>query len=63
MNKNVISVAPACDFYSAVNTMHLKNISSLPVVDEHKKLLGIITVTDIMRALLAVFKLFEKAPS
>jgi CBS domain-containing protein len=35
-------------------------ISCLPVVDEDKKLRGMVTVTDIMRALLSVYELFEK---
>ena len=36
-------------------------ISCLPVVDEEKKLRGIVTVSDVMRALLCVYELFEKS--
>jgi CBS domain-containing protein len=36
-------------------------ISSVPVIDEDNKLLGIATVTDVMRGLLAAYALFEKA--
>ncbi len=36
-------------------------ISCLPVTDEDKKLVGIVTVTDVMRGLLAAYRLFEKS--
>jgi len=40
--------------------LHEMKISCVPVVDEDKNLLGIATVTDVMRGLLAAYALFEK---
>lgn len=60
MTRNVTYVRQNCIFYSAVKMLHELKISCLPVVDEDKKLRGIVTVTDIMRALLNVYELFEK---
>jgi CBS domain-containing protein len=36
-------------------------ISCLPVVDEEKKLLGIITITDVMKTLLGAYEADEKS--
>jgi acetoin utilization protein AcuB len=63
MNQSVIHVRPDCDFYDAVKMLHDKRIGCLPVVDEEKKVLGIATVTDVMRGLLAAYALFEKTLS
>jgi CBS domain-containing protein len=38
-------------------------ISCLPVVDDEKRIVGIFTVTDVMRGLLAVYTLYEKFTS
>lgn len=61
MTRNVTHVGPDCVFYDAVKMLHELKISCLPVVDKGKKLLGIITVTDIMRALLGAYELIEKS--
>ena len=61
MNQNVIHVQPDCGFYDVVKMLHEMKISSVPVIDEDNKLLGIATVTDVMRGLLAAYALFEKA--
>jgi len=61
MNRNVIHVQPACCFYDVVKMLNEKKISCVPVIDEDKKLLGIATVTDVMRGLLAAYALFEKS--
>jgi acetoin utilization protein AcuB len=60
MNQNVIHVQPDCDFYDVVKMLHEMKISCVPVTDEDKNLLGIATVTDVMRGLLAAYSLFEK---
>ncbi len=60
MNTDVIHILPSCDFYNAVEMLYDKKISCLPVTDEQKNLIGIVTVTDVMRGLLAVYKLFDK---
>jgi acetoin utilization protein AcuB len=60
MKRNIIHVAPNCSFYDAVKMLYEKRISCLPVVDGEKTLLGLVTVTDVMRALLAAYALFEK---
>jgi CBS domain-containing protein len=61
MTRNVTHVRPECTFYDAVKMLHELKISCLPVVDEEKKLRGIITVTDVMRTLLATYELAEKS--
>ena len=61
MRRNVTHVLPSCDFYTAVRMLYEMNISCLPVTDEEKKLVGMITVTDVMRGLRAAYGLFEKA--
>ena len=61
MNRDVIHVQPDCGFYDVVKMLHEMKISSVPVIDEDNKLLGIATVTDVMRGLLAAYALFEKA--
>jgi acetoin utilization protein AcuB len=60
MNQDVTYVLPSCDFYVAVKMLHETKISCLPVVDKQKKVLGMVTVTDVMRGLLAAYTLFEK---
>jgi CBS domain-containing protein len=60
MNRDVIHVQPDCGFYDVVKMLHEMKISCVPVIDEDKNLLGIATVTDVMRGLLAAYALFEK---
>jgi CBS domain-containing protein len=61
MTRNVTLVRPDCIFYDAVKMLHELKISCLPVVDKEKKLLGIITVTDVMRTLLNAYEATEKS--
>lgn len=60
MIRNVTHIRQNCIFYDAVKMLHELKISCLPVVDEYKRLRGIVTVTDIMRFLLNVYERFEK---
>ena len=61
MTRDVVHVSPGTSFYDAVKTLHEMRVSCMPVVDEGKKVQGIITVTDVMRALLVAYKLTEKS--
>jgi len=61
MRRDVTHVLPSCDLYTAVKMLYEMNISCLPVTDEDKKLVGMVTVTDVMRGLWAVYGLFEKS--
>jgi len=61
MTRNVTHIRPDCSFYDAVKMLHELKISCLPVVEEEKKLRGIVTVTDVMRALLGAYELAEKS--
>jgi acetoin utilization protein AcuB len=61
MTRNVTHIRQNCSFYDAVIMLRELKISCLPVVDEEKKLRGIVTVTDIMRALLGAYELTEKS--
>ena len=61
MAQNVLHISPACSVCEAAEILYRKKISCLPVVDEQEKLRGIVTVTDLMRALLAAYEPAEKA--
>ncbi len=63
MKPDTACVLPNCEFHTAVAMLYDRKISCLPVVDEEKKLLGIVTVTDVMRGLLAAYRLFDKTGS
>ncbi|HUW19993.1 MAG TPA: CBS domain-containing protein [Sedimentisphaerales bacterium] len=57
MTSKVVYVSPDCDVYDAAKMLHELTISCLPVLDGEKQILGIVTVTDVMRALLAAYNL------
>jgi len=61
MKRDVTHVPPDCSFHEAVKMLQEMNISCLPVTDDEKKIIGIATVTDVMRGLLAAYALLEKA--
>jgi acetoin utilization protein AcuB len=61
IKREAISVGPSCDFYAGVRMLYEKNISCLPVTDEEKKPVGIVTITDVMRGLRAAYGLYKKA--
>lgn len=61
MSRHVFHVLPSCSFYEAVKMLDEMKISCLPMVDEGKKLHGIVTVTDVMRGLLAACTLTAKS--
>jgi len=63
MTRNVTHILPNCSFFDAVKMLHELKISCLPVVDEKRKLRGIVTVSDVMRALLKVYELIQKSGS
>lgn len=61
MTRDVVSVLPSCSFNNAIKTLHETRINCLPVVDEEKKILGIVTVSDVLRTMLAAYRLTEKS--
>jgi acetoin utilization protein AcuB len=61
IKRDVTHVPPDCSFHDAVKLLQEMNISCLPVTDDEKKIIGIVTVTDVMRGLLAAYALLEKA--
>lgn len=61
MVRKVLHISPGCSVCEAADILYTKKISCLPVIDEQEKLRGIVTVTDLMRALLAAFEPAEKA--
>ncbi len=61
MTRDVVSVLSSCSFSSAVKTLHETKINCLPVVDEEKKILGIFTVSDVLRTMLAAYRLTGKS--
>lgn len=60
MKRNVAYVFASSSFYEAVKQLHERKISCLVVVDQDKEIRGIITVTDVMRGLLAAYALSAK---
>jgi len=61
MAQKVLHISPGCSVCKAADTLYRKKISCLPVVDKREKLLGMVSVTDLMRALLCVYEPAEKA--
>jgi CBS domain-containing protein len=57
----VLHILPGCRVCKAADTLYRKKISCLPVVDKRGELRGIVTVTDLMRALLWAYEPAEKA--
>ena len=61
MKRDITHAPPDCSFHEAVKMLQEMNISCLPVTDDEKQVLGIVTVSDVMRGLLAAYGLFEKS--
>jgi CBS domain-containing membrane protein len=61
MVRKVLHISPGCSVCEAAQILYKKKISCLPVIDEQEKLRGIVTVTDLMRALLTAYEPAEKA--
>ncbi len=61
MKRDVIHVRPDCSFHDVVKMLQEMNISCLPVINGEKKIIGIATVTDVMRGLLVAYAVLEKA--
>jgi acetoin utilization protein AcuB len=62
MTRKVITTHPEDTIVHAAREMYERQIESLPVVDE-EKLLGIVTSSDVMRALIAVIGVHEPGHS
>ncbi len=56
MERKVLHILPGCSVCEAADILYKKKISCLPVIDEQEKLRGIVTATDLMRALLAAYE-------
>lgn len=56
MTREVTSVSVDCRICEAVKTLRSMKISCLPVVDQRQNILGIVTVADLMRALLPTYQ-------
>jgi CBS domain-containing membrane protein len=61
MVRKVLHISPGCSVCEAAQILYKKKISCLPVIDEQEKLRGIVTVTDLMRALLTAYEPAAKA--
>lgn len=57
MNTILVTVSPSADILEAVKLMTKYNIRRLPVVDMDNKLLGLVTVNDILRVQPQLFEL------
>ena len=56
MVRDVVHILPKCSVCEAAEILYKKNISCLPIIDQQKKLRGIITVIDMMQALLTAYE-------
>ncbi|MHC4737400.1 MAG: CBS domain-containing protein [Planctomycetota bacterium] len=56
MTRKVEYISPGCSANEAVGILRKTKVSCLPVVDERRKILGIMTVTNLMRLLLAAYE-------
>ncbi|MHC4535242.1 MAG: CBS domain-containing protein [Planctomycetota bacterium] len=61
MKRKMLHITPDCSIFEAVDILCKKKISCLPVIDKQDNLRGILTVTDLMRALLAVYEPAKEA--
>jgi CBS domain-containing protein len=59
MVRKLLHICPESTVSEAADIIHRKRISCLPVFDEHEKLCGLITLTDIMQALLGAYEVPE----
>lgn len=51
MNKDVFSVGPEEDVFNIATVMYKKKYYSIPVIDENKKIIGMITRYDIIKSM------------
>jgi len=63
MRQKVLHVMSGCGIFEAADTLFRKRIGCLPVLDDQENLRGIVSVTDLMRALLAVYEPMDKSTS
>jgi CBS domain-containing protein len=56
MVRNVVHISPECSVCEAAEILYKNNISCLPIIDEQKKVRGIVTVIDMMQALLTAYE-------
>jgi len=62
MTRKVEYISPACTAIEAVTILRNTKVSCLPVVDEQEKILGIVTVTNLMRLMLTAYDPAETTP-
>lgn len=61
MVRNVLHISPSCKIREAADILYRKKISCLPVINEYEKLQGIVTITDLLQALLTAYEPAGKA--
>jgi len=59
MTKGIITIAPEASLKEAGELFKQKRISGLPVMDSKGKVIGIVTITDMMRILGQIYELKE----
>jgi len=56
MTRNPITLLPSAKVYDAVDIFHNNNISAIPIVNNDKKAVGILSWRDVIRALAVIRK-------
>ncbi len=59
LTPKVVHILPNCSIYEAAKILHKKRISCIPVVNGDGRLRGMVTTTDLMRALLVAYRATE----
>ena len=60
MTQDVVHVHPDCTVYEAAQMLHEMRISCLPIIDEEGNVRGILTASDLIRALLTAYRLADR---
>jgi CBS domain-containing protein len=63
MTPDVEHVAPECKMLDAARTMLRLKVGCLAVVDRHRRIRGIVTLTDLMRAMLSLYESTDQSSS
>jgi CBS domain-containing protein len=60
MTREIVDIEPSADIYEAMTVMREHDVFHLPVRDQHKKLLGFLTLKDILRIEPQLFELLAE---
>jgi CBS domain-containing protein len=62
MKRDVFTIPHTATYYEAAKLLHEHNISGAPIVDDHNKLVGMITEKDLFKVLYPFYKSYYENP-